>query len=70
MALAVATARHLVETSRSYTLFATHYFELTRLPEEYPEVANVHLDGVEHKDKIVFCMPSRKARHRKVTVSR
>jgi DNA mismatch repair protein MutS len=54
MALALAIARHLVETSRSYSLFATHYFELTRLAEEYPEVANVHLDAVEHKDKIVF----------------
>jgi DNA mismatch repair protein MutS len=54
MALAVAIARHLVESSRSYTLFATHYFELTRLAEEYRQVANVHLDAVEHKDKIVF----------------
>jgi DNA mismatch repair protein MutS len=54
MALAVAIARHLVESSQSYTLFATHYFELTRLAEEYREVANVHLDAVEHKDKIVF----------------
>ena len=54
MALAVAIARHLVEASRSYTLFATHYFELTRLSEEYRQVANVHLDAVEHKDKIVF----------------
>jgi DNA mismatch repair protein MutS len=54
MALAIAIARHLVEASRSYTLFATHYFELTRLAEEYREVANVHLDAVEHKDKIVF----------------
>jgi DNA mismatch repair protein MutS len=54
MALASAIARHLVEENRSYTLFATHYFELTRLAEEYPQVANVHLDAVEHKDKIVF----------------
>ncbi len=54
MALATAIARHLVETSCSYTLFATHYFELTRLAEEYRDVANVHLDAVEHKDKIVF----------------
>jgi len=54
MALAIAIARHLVEASRSYTLFATHYFELTRLADEYPQVANVHLDAVEHKDKIVF----------------
>ncbi|MEO8158908.1 MAG: DNA mismatch repair protein MutS [Betaproteobacteria bacterium] len=54
MALAEAIARHLVETSRSYTLFATHYFELTRLADEFPRVANVHLDAVEHRDKIVF----------------
>jgi len=54
MALAFAIARHLVETSGSYSLFATHYFELTRLADEYRQVANVHLDAVEHKDKIVF----------------
>jgi DNA mismatch repair protein MutS len=54
MALAWAIARHLVERSRAFTLFATHYFELTRLAEEYREIANVHLDAVEHKDSIVF----------------
>ena len=54
MALALAIARHLVEVSRSYSLFATHYFELTRLADQFPQVANVHLDAVEHKDKIVF----------------
>ena len=54
MALAIAIARHLVEQNQSYTLFATHYFELTRLAEEYREVANVHVSAVEHKDKIVF----------------
>ena len=54
LALAWAIARHLVETSRAYTLFATHYFELTRLADEYREVANVHLDAVEHRDRIVF----------------
>ena len=54
MALAIAIARHLAQASRSYTLFATHYFELTRLAQEYPQVANVHLDAIEHKDKIVF----------------
>src|SRR5690606_5577931 len=36
------------------TLFATHYFELTRLAEEFPLVANVHLRAVEHKNQIVF----------------
>jgi len=54
LALAWAIARHLIEKNRSYTLFATHYFELTRLALEYREVANVHLDAVEHKDSIVF----------------
>jgi DNA mismatch repair protein MutS len=54
LALAWAIARHLIEKNRSYTLFATHYFELTRLALEYREVANIHLDAVEHKDSIVF----------------
>ena len=54
LALAWAIARHLVETTRSFTLFATHYFELTQLPEAYPTAANVHLSAVEHKDSIVF----------------
>jgi len=36
------------------SLFATHYFEMTRLALEYKEVANVHLDAVEHKDTVVF----------------
>jgi DNA mismatch repair protein MutS len=54
LALAWAIARHLIETSRSFTLFATHYFELTQLPESHPSSANVHLSAVEHKDSIVF----------------
>ena len=54
LALAWAIARQLAEKNQSYTLFATHYFELTRLADEYREVANVHLDAVEHKDRIVF----------------
>ncbi|MEH6459271.1 DNA mismatch repair protein MutS [Chitinimonas sp. JJ19] len=54
LALAWAIARALIEKNRSYTLFATHYFELTRLALDYQQVANVHLDAVEHKDKIVF----------------
>ncbi len=54
LALAWAIARHLAEKNRSLTLFATHYFELTRLAEELTQVANVHLDAVEHKDRIVF----------------
>src|SRR5215475_4268334 len=54
LALAYAIARHLAETTRCYTLFATHYFELTQLAGTIPAVANVHLDAIEHKDRIVF----------------
>ena len=54
LALAWAIARHLVEKCRCCTLFATHYFELTALALEFRQVANVHLDAVEHKDRIVF----------------
>jgi DNA mismatch repair protein MutS len=54
LALAWAIARHLIDTSRSFTLFATHYFELTQLPDAHPSAANVHLSAVEHKDSIVF----------------
>jgi DNA mismatch repair protein MutS len=54
LALAWAIARHLVEKNRSLSLFATHYFELTRLALEHKEVANVHLDALEHKDSVVF----------------
>ncbi|HXF67126.1 MAG TPA: DNA mismatch repair protein MutS, partial [Burkholderiales bacterium] len=54
LALAWAIARHLAEKNRSLTLFATHYFEMTQLAAEVREVANVHLDAVEHGEKIVF----------------
>ena len=54
LALAWAIARHLLERNRALSLFATHYFEMTRIALEYKEAANVHLDAVEHKDTIVF----------------
>jgi len=54
LALAWAIARHLIERSGCYTLFATHYFELTQLAVDFKHVVNVHLDAVEHKDRIVF----------------
>ena len=54
LALAYAIARQLAERTRCYTLFATHYFELTQLASLLPNIANVHLDAVEHKDRIVF----------------
>ena len=54
LALAYACACHLVAKTRSFTLFATHYFELTRLAQEFAQIANVHLDAVEHSERIVF----------------
>jgi DNA mismatch repair protein MutS len=54
LSLAWACAVELATYLRAFTLFATHYFELTTLPEEYPGIANLHLDAVEHGDSIVF----------------
>ncbi|WP_457097323.1 DNA mismatch repair protein MutS [Lysobacter sp. P5_B9] len=54
LALADACARHLAHGNRAYTLFATHYFELTALAEPGSGIANVHLDAVEHGDALVF----------------
>ncbi|WP_243708048.1 DNA mismatch repair protein MutS [Luteimonas arsenica] len=51
LALAEACARHLAEHNRCYTLFATHYFELTALATPGSGIANVHLDAVEHTDR-------------------
>jgi DNA mismatch repair protein MutS len=53
LSLAWAAAEHLAQL-RAFTLFATHYFELTVLPEAEPVVANVHLNATEHKERIVF----------------
>ena len=54
LSLAWACAHHLAMINRSYTLFATHYFELTALPDEMAGIVNVHIDAVEHGDRIVF----------------
>ncbi|WP_266168095.1 DNA mismatch repair protein MutS [Dyella subtropica] len=54
LALARAAAVHLAASSRAYTLFATHYFELTELANEYTTIANVHLDAVEYGEQLVF----------------
>jgi DNA mismatch repair protein MutS len=54
LSLAWAVAKQLLEKNRSYTLFATHYFELTRIVDEFKYAANVHLDAVEHGNSIVF----------------
>ena len=54
LSLAWACAVELATRIRAFTLFATHYFELTTLPQEYQGIANLHLDAVEHGDSIVF----------------
>ncbi len=54
LSLAWACARELAEQTRAMTLFATHYFELTQLSELNDALVNVHLDAIEHGDKIVF----------------
>ena len=54
LSLAWACASYLAEEIRAFTLFATHYFELTTLAESHPALANVRLDAVEHGERIVF----------------
>jgi DNA mismatch repair protein MutS len=54
LSLAWACADYLAKTTQAYTLFATHYFELTALADELNVVQNVHLDAMEHGDKIIF----------------
>ncbi len=54
LSLAWACAEHLAQKVKAYTLFATHYFELTTLPEEHDCIRNVHLDAMEHGDHVVF----------------
>ncbi|MGB5180303.1 MAG: DNA mismatch repair protein MutS, partial [Gammaproteobacteria bacterium] len=54
LSLAWACAIDLAARVKAFTLFATHYFELTQLPEQYSNIANVHLEAVEHDDRIVF----------------
>jgi DNA mismatch repair protein MutS len=54
LSLAWACARHLGREVGAFTLFATHYFELTALASELPACANVHLDATEHGEQLVF----------------
>jgi len=54
LSLAWAAAVQLARSVKAFTLFSTHYFELTRLPEQCPTMANVHLDATEHQDHVVF----------------
>jgi len=54
LSLAWAMARDIATRVRAFTLFATHYFELTTLAAEVEGCANVHLDATEHGDSLVF----------------
>ena len=54
LSLAWAAAHYMGETASAFTLFATHYFELTALADELPACRNVHLDATEHKGELVF----------------
>lgn len=54
LSLAWACAFHLAEKVQAFTLFATHYFELTSLPEKVPSATNVHLGATEYNENIVF----------------
>lgn len=54
LSLAWACADYLARQIKAFTLFATHYFELTTLAEEPVGIQNIHLDAMEHGDKIVF----------------
>ena len=54
LSIAWATALALANQVKALTFFATHYFELTVLPEQHPAMANVHLDATEHEDHVVF----------------
>mgnify|MGYP003630367594 FL=1 len=54
LSLAWAAALELARSVQAFTLFSTHYFELTSLPEQCSNMANVHLDATEHQDHVVF----------------
>jgi DNA mismatch repair protein MutS len=54
LSLAWAAARYIAQKIGAFTLFATHYFELTTLPEEVPACRNVHLDATEHGRDLIF----------------
>jgi DNA mismatch repair protein MutS len=70
LSLAWACGVELATRVRALTLFATHYFELTALPQEHPGIANLHLDAVEHNDRIVFMHSVRRDRRTRATACR
>ena len=60
LSLAWASTAFIAEKLNAFTLFATHYFELTALTERYTTIRNVHLNAVEHKIKLSSCTKSTK----------
>ncbi len=54
LSLAWSAAVYLTTQLQALTIFATHYFEMTELENLYPEIVNLHLDAIEHKDQIIF----------------
>jgi DNA mismatch repair protein MutS len=54
LSLAWAAAHFMGESAAAFTLFATHYFELTALADELSACRNVHLDATEHGGQLVF----------------
>jgi len=54
LALAWSIAQHLVLKNKCFTLFATHYFEMSKLPEQIPQVDNLHFAAIEQGDQLVF----------------
>lgn len=54
MALAYGCCAYLANTIKAYTLFSTHYFELTELPQQFPCIRNVHMQAAVEKEQIIF----------------
>lgn len=54
LSLAWAIAKHLIKKNKSYTLFATHYFELSKLPEQLAQADNLHFAAIEQDDELIF----------------
>ena len=69
LALATSTAQHLAEINKCFCLFATHYFELTDLPIEYPTISNVRLDAIERMTISPFCTRLERAQQIKASGS-
>jgi DNA mismatch repair protein MutS len=54
LALASAIATQLHDRNKAFTLFATHYFELTEFPRRHERALNLHVSATESGDDIVF----------------